>query len=85
MTYHKQMGKRGVTLTGYGLLVGLIAIVALSAVTTTGDRVEGLFGEVSTTLVEAGGGSSAGSAPEATPTPSLTATNCTTLLDSGQT
>ncbi|GAB5387667.1 MAG: hypothetical protein Alpg2KO_06350 [Alphaproteobacteria bacterium] len=31
--------KRGATLTGYGLVVGLIAIISLAAVTTTGEEV----------------------------------------------
>ncbi|GAB5390009.1 MAG: hypothetical protein Alpg2KO_29770 [Alphaproteobacteria bacterium] len=51
-----KMDKRGATLTGYGLVVGLISIVALAAVTNTGDEVEQLFCTTSDALASASGG-----------------------------
>ncbi|GAB5390335.1 MAG: hypothetical protein Alpg2KO_33030 [Alphaproteobacteria bacterium] len=44
--------KRGITGSSYGLLVGLIGIVALLAVTGTGQSVKSLFGDVGDTLLE---------------------------------
>ncbi|GAB5388448.1 MAG: hypothetical protein Alpg2KO_14160 [Alphaproteobacteria bacterium] len=50
MAFRNQKPKlRGATLSSYGLVVGLIAIMALGVVTQTGDRVKSLFTEVSTT------------------------------------
>ncbi|GAB5389053.1 MAG: hypothetical protein Alpg2KO_20210 [Alphaproteobacteria bacterium] len=43
--------KRGAGLTGYGLVVGLIAITALTAVTSVGSNTDALFTDVSDTLV----------------------------------
>ncbi|GAB5388183.1 MAG: hypothetical protein Alpg2KO_11510 [Alphaproteobacteria bacterium] len=42
--------KRGVTAVGYGLLVGLIGVVALASITAIGDNTSSLFGEVSDQL-----------------------------------
>ncbi|GAB5387934.1 MAG: hypothetical protein Alpg2KO_09020 [Alphaproteobacteria bacterium] len=57
----------GASLTGYGLVVGLIAIVALGAVTTTGQQVNNLFGNVSDSLDAVDGGSSVSSGPASPP------------------
>ncbi|GAB5389880.1 MAG: hypothetical protein Alpg2KO_28480 [Alphaproteobacteria bacterium] len=83
--------KRGVTASGYGLIVGLISVLALAAVTSVGDGTEELFTEVGTTLnevVEDQVGQSAaagGSGPEATPTPPTAGTTCLDLFNAGQT
>ncbi|GAB5388012.1 MAG: hypothetical protein Alpg2KO_09800 [Alphaproteobacteria bacterium] len=63
---------RGVSLTGYGLLVGLIAVTAIVAVSGTGSNVEFLFGRVSTQLetVNTGANGGAGSGAETATTPS---------------
>jgi len=42
--------EEGVTLVEYGLLVGLISIVAITAITSVGENVNALFNEVATTL-----------------------------------
>ncbi|GAB5388153.1 MAG: hypothetical protein Alpg2KO_11210 [Alphaproteobacteria bacterium] len=39
--------RRGASLTGYGLIVGLIAIIALGSLTSIGSQTTGLFGTVS--------------------------------------
>ncbi|GAB5387870.1 MAG: hypothetical protein Alpg2KO_08380 [Alphaproteobacteria bacterium] len=62
--------KRGVSLTSYGLIVGLISIVALAAVTGIGKNVNDLFGVVDTQLGDVTGGSAASGAaasPDASP------------------
>ncbi|GAB5388915.1 MAG: hypothetical protein Alpg2KO_18830 [Alphaproteobacteria bacterium] len=47
----KYFGKKdGASLTGYGLIVGLISIVGLAAVTSTGSQTKGLFDRVGSTL-----------------------------------
>ncbi|GAB5388496.1 MAG: hypothetical protein Alpg2KO_14640 [Alphaproteobacteria bacterium] len=51
----RKTGERGATGSGYALVVGLIAIVALTAVTTTGQTVTSLFGQVGDTVVEVTG------------------------------
>lgn len=38
--------RRGASLIGYGLLVGLIAVVAIAAITRVGSSVTGLFDDV---------------------------------------
>ncbi|GAB5389820.1 MAG: hypothetical protein Alpg2KO_27880 [Alphaproteobacteria bacterium] len=60
---------RGVTASGYGLIVGLISVLALGVITTTGSSVSGLFDTTATTLggvIEEEGGQ-AGASPSATP------------------
>ena len=42
--------RKGASLLGYGLVVGLISVVALLAVTNIGDEVTRLFGSVSNSL-----------------------------------
>ncbi|MFZ3583662.1 Flp family type IVb pilin [Loktanella sp. DJP18] len=42
---------RGAALVEYGMLVGLIAVVAITAVTTLGDKVDGIFTSASAALV----------------------------------
>ncbi|GAB5388931.1 MAG: hypothetical protein Alpg2KO_18990 [Alphaproteobacteria bacterium] len=70
--YHR----RGISLTGYGLIVGLIAVVGIAAVQSIGDNVDATFTTVDdelTGVVGAGtaGASSEGSAsPEASVSPS---------------
>lgn len=69
-TVHKHAAeRRGATLTGYGLIVGLIAIVALVATTGIGSSVKGLFDETGGTLqsVVEGTGSATVPAPSAGP------------------
>ncbi|GAB5388650.1 MAG: hypothetical protein Alpg2KO_16180 [Alphaproteobacteria bacterium] len=72
------MGKRlhknhGAGLVGYGLVVGLIAVVALGAVTSVGTQVDGLFGEVSGELEGVSGASSGSSGSSSGPNPSPSA------------
>ena len=40
----------GATMVEYGLLIALIALVALGAITTLGTNLSGLFNSVATTL-----------------------------------
>lgn len=65
--------KRAASLTGYGLVVGLIAVVAISAVSSTGEQVQNLFGFVANNLDDAragvvdsgsGSGGGGGGAPD---------------------
>ncbi|GAB5387243.1 MAG: hypothetical protein Alpg2KO_02110 [Alphaproteobacteria bacterium] len=49
--------RRGVSLASYGLIVGLISIVALAAVTTTGSSVNSVFTDASDSLQGVTGGS----------------------------
>ncbi|GAB5389974.1 MAG: hypothetical protein Alpg2KO_29420 [Alphaproteobacteria bacterium] len=51
--------RRGATVTGYGLVVGLISIVALASVTAVGDRTKGLFNVVGDNLNSVSSGQSA--------------------------
>ncbi|GAB5390088.1 MAG: hypothetical protein Alpg2KO_30560 [Alphaproteobacteria bacterium] len=64
-------GKRGASLLSYGLIVGLISVVALVAVQGTGSSTNQLFGDVSDTLagVSGQGGASGGGASSPTPAP----------------
>ncbi|GAB5388604.1 MAG: hypothetical protein Alpg2KO_15720 [Alphaproteobacteria bacterium] len=68
--------KRGASLLSYGLVVGLIAVVALGAVTSVGSNTNSLFTDVSGTLDNVitgqGGGGSTGPAasPDASASPS---------------
>lgn len=48
--------RRGASLTGYGLLLGLIAIAAIAAVGNVGDEVSSLFGAVSEQMESASSG-----------------------------
>ncbi|GAB5388492.1 MAG: hypothetical protein Alpg2KO_14600 [Alphaproteobacteria bacterium] len=48
--FGKAVNKKGASLTGYGLVVGLISIVALTAVTSSGSQVTALFETTATTL-----------------------------------
>ncbi|GAB5388222.1 MAG: hypothetical protein Alpg2KO_11900 [Alphaproteobacteria bacterium] len=80
--------KRGASLTGYGLIVGLIAITAITAVTGTGSNINALFGETSDTLqdvVDDTVGSAGACAASATPTPPSVAQACEAHLDAGNT
>lgn len=54
-------GRRGVSVTGYALTAGLIAMVALLAVTMTGRSVSVLFGKVGNTVTLASNGTSVSS------------------------
>ncbi|GAB5388916.1 MAG: hypothetical protein Alpg2KO_18840 [Alphaproteobacteria bacterium] len=82
--------RRGSTAASTALLVGLVSIVALTAITSSGSNVDALFTNVSDSLDDAqtrgAGGSGAEAAASITPTPSpaLTAT-CGDLLASGVT
>ncbi|GAB5389600.1 MAG: hypothetical protein Alpg2KO_25680 [Alphaproteobacteria bacterium] len=69
---NKQQDKRGASLTGYGLIVGLIAITALAATQNIGSSTNQLFetvgGEMEGVITSSGASSSsATSSPEATP------------------
>lgn len=68
----KRLRKRGVSLTSYGLIVGLISIVALAAVTGIGSNVDSLFTTVGDEL---GGVVAADAGPTAQP--SVTPGGCT--------
>ncbi|GAB5390301.1 MAG: hypothetical protein Alpg2KO_32690 [Alphaproteobacteria bacterium] len=61
--------RHGATLTGYGLVVGLIAIVAMSAVTGLGSQTESLFDDVATTLGDVSGTQTAAATPSASAIP----------------
>ncbi|GAB5388363.1 MAG: hypothetical protein Alpg2KO_13310 [Alphaproteobacteria bacterium] len=52
MPYNKRMitRRRGISLTSYGLLVGLIGVVAIAATTTVGQQTNDLFGTTAQTL-----------------------------------
>lgn len=52
MAEGKLRDRRGASLTSYGLVVGLISIVALAAVTGIGSNITELFGETGTALDE---------------------------------
>ncbi|GAB5388733.1 MAG: hypothetical protein Alpg2KO_17010 [Alphaproteobacteria bacterium] len=71
---HLNTRNRGVTGSSYGLVVGLIAIVALTATTGIGDSVQTLFTDVGDTLQDVSdthaGTSGAEAAPSAVPSPS---------------
>lgn len=77
-----KQGKRGATGVAYGLVVGLIAIVALGAITNIGAEVDGLFNTVGDELdgvvTEANN-----SVPGPTPTPSAAALADTAITTSG--
>lgn len=47
-------GERGAALAEWGLLVVLIAVVALIAVSFTGQQVSGEYGDIATTLTNVG-------------------------------
>jgi len=55
--------RAGVSATGYGLIVGLIAVVAIGAIRTLGTEVRGLFADVGTTMSEASPLGTGGSDP----------------------
>lgn len=59
--YRHAARRRGASALTYGLLVGLISVVALGAVTSSGDSVDSLFGNVNNSL-QAVPGTNAGSA-----------------------
>ncbi|GAB5389607.1 MAG: hypothetical protein Alpg2KO_25750 [Alphaproteobacteria bacterium] len=80
--------RKGASLTGYGLIVGLISIVALTAVTNLGDNTRDLFTEVGGTLNEVitdTVGTSGGVGTSATPTPSPSNFSTHTFTTCGQT
>ncbi|GAB5387565.1 MAG: hypothetical protein Alpg2KO_05330 [Alphaproteobacteria bacterium] len=85
----KDRQKRGASLTGYGLIVGLIAIVALSATTNIGSSVTSLFVQVGGQMEDAVdgtvGASASSSGAEATPTPSCSSAraSCAAHLAAG--
>ncbi|GAB5387804.1 MAG: hypothetical protein Alpg2KO_07720 [Alphaproteobacteria bacterium] len=68
-----KVGHRGASLLGYALLVGLISVVGLSAIQTTGTSVSGLFDTVGQDMAavsgNGSGGSGAGGSASPTPTP----------------
>ncbi|GAB5388199.1 MAG: hypothetical protein Alpg2KO_11670 [Alphaproteobacteria bacterium] len=70
---------KGVSLVSYGLLVGLIGVIALAAITDIGDNTNDLFTDVSGAMEDAAGGGggtsvSGGSSPIASgPSPSPSA------------
>ncbi|GAB5387486.1 MAG: hypothetical protein Alpg2KO_04540 [Alphaproteobacteria bacterium] len=62
--------RRGATLLGYGLIVGLVAVVALSSIKSGGDAVNNLMTGVSDSLqTGASGGAAVSEDPSPTPTP----------------
>ncbi|GAB5388673.1 MAG: hypothetical protein Alpg2KO_16410 [Alphaproteobacteria bacterium] len=72
MTFRsRKTSKRGVTATSYGLVVGLIAIVALVAVDGVGSSVTSLFTTTSDTLASATGPETASAPPAPSPTPDM--------------
>ncbi|GAB5388772.1 MAG: hypothetical protein Alpg2KO_17400 [Alphaproteobacteria bacterium] len=79
--------KQGVTASSYGLVVGLIAIVALAATTQIGGNVNSLFGTVDNSLTEAAGQSesSPSALPSASPLFSFSSHTFTTCGQTGRT
>lgn len=72
---------RGASALSYGLIVGLISVVALAAVTTVGSSNKALMTEVGTTLT---GVTESTSTSQATPeTPAGTAASCLDILNAG--
>ena len=67
--------KRGATLSEYGLLVGLIAILALAAISSIGENTEELFGDVATSMDGAITGTTASATLSPTASPSPAGTN----------
>ncbi|GAB5387183.1 MAG: hypothetical protein Alpg2KO_01510 [Alphaproteobacteria bacterium] len=63
------VSRRGATLSGYGLVVGLIAIVALVSTTGIGSSISTLFGGVSSDLEATRTGSAGGGTPTAEESP----------------
>ncbi|GAB5387861.1 MAG: hypothetical protein Alpg2KO_08290 [Alphaproteobacteria bacterium] len=64
--------RRGVTALSYGLLVGLIGVVALAAISGSGSSINQLFGDTSSALggvadSAGAGGSQAGPSPDSSP------------------
>ncbi|GAB5389933.1 MAG: hypothetical protein Alpg2KO_29010 [Alphaproteobacteria bacterium] len=64
---------RGATGISYGLVVGLIAVVAITAITTSGSSIRALFTETSDTLEEVNGSAASDGAPESSAVPSPSA------------
>ncbi|GAB5387936.1 MAG: hypothetical protein Alpg2KO_09040 [Alphaproteobacteria bacterium] len=82
--------RRGVSLTSYGLVVGLIAIVALTVIQSIGSTTDQMFSSVSDRLQAAGAGGAASedtgpALPTPTPTFNFTAHTFTTCSTSGPT
>ena len=76
-----RQGRRAVSMTGYALMVGLIAVVALLAVGRVGTNVNSLFGNVSNRLGNAQNVTSSGSGSGGGGTPA----SCKAIYDGGQT
>ncbi|GAB5387362.1 MAG: hypothetical protein Alpg2KO_03300 [Alphaproteobacteria bacterium] len=81
--YKRIRHSNGVSLTGYGLIVGLISVVALVTIDTVGSSITSLFsavdGELETVTASSGGG--AGPAPSVEPTPFSGQPACTSPLN----
>ncbi|GAB5387825.1 MAG: hypothetical protein Alpg2KO_07930 [Alphaproteobacteria bacterium] len=78
--------RRGASLLSYGLIVGLIAVVALTAVTSVGDSQNSLMTQVADTMnaaTEGTLGANSGSAG-AESTPAQSQASCLDLLNAGQ-
>ncbi|GAB5388232.1 MAG: hypothetical protein Alpg2KO_12000 [Alphaproteobacteria bacterium] len=88
--------KRGASGGTYALLVGLISVVALTAVTSSGDSINELFAETSDTLgtvitsssaaVQPASSPAASASPSASPSPSAPPlrASCKAILDAGE-
>jgi pilus assembly protein Flp/PilA len=53
----RKASKKGQSLTEYGLILALIAVVCITALTTLGSDVSAKLGEISKSISSAGGGS----------------------------
>ena len=56
LIYRKFRARRGASLTGYGLVVGLIAVIAIVATSNVGSQVTSLFSDVGDTLTDTASG-----------------------------
>ncbi|GAB5387676.1 MAG: hypothetical protein Alpg2KO_06440 [Alphaproteobacteria bacterium] len=80
---------RGASLVNYGLVVGLIAVVAITSITSIGGSIQGLFGAVDTEIDgvigtgSAAGGEGTAAAPSPTPSGPLYAFTTQTFTNCG--
>lgn len=75
-----KFNRRGASGLSYGLVVGLIAIVALSATQSIGSSTTSLFTQTGNTLGTAAAAAGLGSNGSPTPAPQIVATSCNDLL-----
>lgn len=57
-SHRKRKGRKGQTLTEYAILVGLLAVVVISAMSLIGTKVRNVFVRINTAIVSTDGGAS---------------------------